>query len=203
MTEKLNKLYEKIYNDESTKEPRKFIGIVENEIELIENTDYPDYEDYFKATRILADYGINLYNTGYLNKSLKYLGLGIQQLENDKKLKDKDLLEEPLYEALIFHRGMTLYNLKKYPEAKIDFNRLINKFPGNDRYLSWINGLKSQKYAKIEWGFAICAIICLFFSFYLTPENGILDRLAPFGIIFFIIGGLLANVMRKRITRIK
>jgi len=203
MNKELTDLYDQIYQDESTKDSRIFINRIDSKVHLIENTDYLDYEDYKKATKLLSDYGIMLYLAGYLKKALNYLELAIKQFENDKNISQLDLLDEPLYEALIFHHGMTLYNLKKFNTANIDFQRLLKKFPDNDRYNSWIKGIKAQKYNVIEWGFAIFAMICFLLSIYFEHKDRIINRLFLYGIFIGLAGGLFIGFLRRRMTKIK
>jgi tetratricopeptide (TPR) repeat protein len=203
MNRELNDLYDYIYQDESTIDSRNFINRIEGKTYLIEETLYEDYEDLKIATRHLSDYGIMLYKSGYLNKALNYIELAIAKFENDRNINIADLLEEPLYEKLIFHRGMALYNLKKHNEANIDFQRLIKYFPNNDKYNSWIKGIKAQRYSLIEWGFAFFAIVCIILSMYFEPKDGIIEKLSLYGIIVGLAGGLLTNFLRKRLTRIK
>lgn len=203
MNAELDELYHRVYFDETTKDAHTFINMVESKVHLIEKTDCENYEDNQKSLRLLSDYGIVLYNRGFLKKALHYLELAIQHFEKDEVAKTKDLLDKPMYESLVFHHGMTLYHLKRYKEAKADFKRLIDKYPGNDKYTSWINGLKTQKLVYIEWGFAIIAIVGVVLSTHFTPEDGIIERISFFILIIGFLGGIITMLIKKRITSFK
>jgi tetratricopeptide (TPR) repeat protein len=197
MSEKLNNLYNQIYQDESAKDPKKFIGIVEQDLNIIDKSDYENHDDYVKATRLLADYGISLFNTGYLKKAIPYLDRAIKQIENDQKIKDNDLFEEPLYEVLIFNRGMTLYNLKKYKESRPDFKILVNRFPDNDRYKNWYNASADYLLNRLQWGFLAAFIITTITSLRFGPETGLIDKLSFFGLIISFIGTVTISILRR------
>ncbi len=51
MKNKLYKLYDQIYHDESTKDPKKFIEIIENEISIFDDDFSDNHDDYIKITR--------------------------------------------------------------------------------------------------------------------------------------------------------
>jgi len=197
-SENLNKLYDKIYQDESTKEPRRFIQVIESEISLFDIDEYANYSDYFKMTRLMADYGIMLVKAGYIKKSLSHLENAILRIETDKELKDKDLWNEPLYESLLFNRGYVNMKLQNRSKAKKDFKNLTIKFPENDLYENWLKSCYDYNYGILEWTFAGLAMISIFFSFLFGRENVIINRIAFYGIIVGIIGGLTTNWIRKK-----
>ena len=117
------------------KNPKVFIKTIEPYIEIIEK-DYSnnEYKIYFKTTRLLSDYSIQLVNDGYSKKAVAFLDNSILRIENDVKLKNKNLFEETIYEALVWNRGKNNFNLNKKKNAEIDFQRLIENFPENDKY---------------------------------------------------------------------
>jgi tetratricopeptide (TPR) repeat protein len=204
MERNIDEIYDLIYNDNSTKESKNFIRIVEPHMEIIEqNYSNIDYDKYFKSTRLLSDYSIQLVNDGYLKKALPYLEKSIQRFENDIKLKGKNIFEKPMYEALIWNRGMINFNLQKKKKAQIDFLKLIENFPENDKYNNWLKACSDRKYGIAEWTFASVAIISIFFSFILDPSDGIFDKVAIFGIIIGIFGGLTVSYIRKKRLKMK
>ena len=103
-----------IYNDQTTKNPKVFIKKVEPYIKIIEK-DYSgkEYDLYYKTTRLLSDYSIQLVNDGYSKKAVAFLDKAIARIEKDIKLKNKNLFEETIYETLIWNRGMNNFNLNK------------------------------------------------------------------------------------------
>ena len=194
MEKTLEEIYDLIYNDNSTKEPKNFIRIVEPYL-LVIGQDYSndDYDKYFKSTRLLSDYSIQLANNGYLKKALPYIEKSILRFENDIKLKDKNIIEEPMYEALVWNRGMINFNLQKKQKAEIDFLKLVENYPENDKYNNWLKACSDIKYGIAEWIFAGIALISIFFSFILEPNGGFLDRLTIFGIVIGVSGGLIVS----------
>jgi tetratricopeptide (TPR) repeat protein len=197
----LTELYDRIYGDESTKDPRTFISLIEEDSNIIELTGDESRDYYYKATRLTSDYGMMLMKIGYYSKALSYINKSIKLIENDEVLKGTDLLEDPMYEALILHRGATLYYLKNKKSSRIDFKKLVDKFPDNELYNGWYKTSMKSKLSIIEWIFAVIATICLVFSLILEPEDGIADRIAFFGLIGGFVGGLTAYIIRFRINK--
>ncbi|MBK3520056.1 hypothetical protein [Carboxylicivirga marina] len=204
MEKTLEEIYDLIYNDNSIKEPKNFIRIVEPYLIVI-GQDYSndEYEKYFKSTRLLSDYSIQLVNNGYLKKALPYIEKSILLFENDIKLKDKNIIEEPMYEALVWNRGMINFNLQKKQKAEIDFLKLVENFPENDKYKNWLKACSDTKYGIAEWIFAGIAIVSIFFSFILEPNGGFLDTLTIIGIVIGVSGGLTVSYIRKKRMKMK
>ena len=198
MENRLNEIYDSIYNDQTTKNSKILIRKIEPDIAIIEEIPLADYDKYFKSTRLISDYAIGLVNEGYLKKALPYLDQAILRFENDQKLKEKNLLEEPMFEALIWNRGMINFNLQRKKVAKIDFLRLNENFPDNDKYKNWYKACSDYKYGIIEWIFAGIAIISIFFSFLLDPSDGIFDKIALYGIFVGLFGGLTFSYIGKK-----
>ena len=118
MDERLQKLFDQIYNDKSEKDPDQLIIIVEPFGDFLNSDFSANQDDYIKSTRILSIYALALSKVGYLRKPLPYFNKSINNIKNDPditpNIRVKDLVNEPLYKTLIFHRGMANYNLKKY-----------------------------------------------------------------------------------------
>ena len=198
MEDKINEIYDLIYNDQTTKNPKVFIKKVEPYIKIIEK-DYSgkEYDLYYKTTRLLSDYSIQLVNDGYSKKAVAFLDKAIARIEKDIKLKNKNLFEETIYETLIWNRGMNNFNLNKKKVAKDDFKRLIKSFPNNDKYQNWYKACSDRNYGKIEWSFAGIAIIGLFSSFFLDQSDGIINMIALYVMIFGFLGGITISFYRK------
>jgi flagellar biosynthesis/type III secretory pathway chaperone len=204
MQEELNKLYNQVYNDISSKESKGLVQTIEQNLELVEKTDFTDREDLKKATRLLSDYSIALFNDGYLKKSVTYLNKSIIQIEKHySKLHDLNIWNDPMYEALIWNRGQANFLLRKTQIAKLDLVNLVNHNPENDKYRNWLKACSNRKLIIIEWTFAVFAIGCIVLSFIMTPEDGIINMLAIYGIIICLVGGLTTNFIRKKRMKIK
>lgn len=199
MNDRLEQLYNRIYTDESTKNPRKFIQVIEADLSVINVFD--NNWNNSKLSRLVADYGICLAKAGYLKKSITYLERAIKWIESDKS--KNDLWAEPMYEALIFNRGFVNQKLQNRKKAKNDFKILTQKYPDNDLYQNWLKSGADFNYGIIEWIFAGIALISIFFSFLLDKEDGLFDRIAFYGIFVGLFGGLTVNQIRKRRLKIK
>jgi tetratricopeptide (TPR) repeat protein len=197
MKSELNLLYDQIYGDEKNNEPRKFIELIAPKLSLLEDIELKDNDDYNFATAIVSDYGIMLYRAGYYQKSIKYINVAIKQFENFTNLKYENLLEEPKYESLLFHRAMVLYDLKQYSQSALDFKRLAQKYPDNDRYLSWLKLIKSRRYSLFEWMFALITIISLIFIFF-WHNNDSIEFMSRLTFIIGLIGGISMSYLRNR-----
>ena len=198
MTEKLRELYEKLYQGESANDLKKFIWVVENNIEFIETLDKNEKDDYINITKILTDYGIALFNAGYFSKTVHYLDKSICLIEDFSELKNKDLLEEPLYEVSVFHRGLANHYLKKYKEAIPDFKKLSHKFPDNDKYRNWCNSSIDNSLKNIEWGFFSVLIITSIALLTLKPIDRIVNNLLFCVLLTSLIVSISISVYKKR-----
>jgi hypothetical protein len=200
INEKLNELYDRIYKDDSTRQPRRFIQLIESDLSVIDTVEYENYSEYFKATRLIADYGLMLVKAGYIKKSLPHLENAIKRIELDKEV--KDVWEQPIYESLIFNHGVVQYKLRKKASAKKAFKSLTVHFPENDLYDNWLKSCSDNRYAIIEWICVGITTISIFFTMILQDETGLLKNIALSGIVIGIIGGLTINLIRKRSLKI-
>lgn len=193
---KISEVYDAIYQDESTKEGDKFISIVEPEISSILKSGFANYDERCKMTRLIADYALTLSKKGFLKKALPYLGRAIYLFETDEKLTGKDLLNEPLYESLIWMRGEVFFYLKKYALARQDFKRLHTKWPENNRYKNWYNACISRNATRMQWGAASVLVIYLIARYMLGVESEILFWINLVGVLGFI-ASLISELMMR------
>jgi len=198
MTEELQKLYDELYN-ETSRDPRKFIKTLESKFELVEKSTNEDKEEYVKVTKIIADYGSALVETGYFSKAVQNLNEAIIRMENEKDIQIPDLYEEPIYETSIFYRGLAHFNLKKYKESTKDFKKLINKFPNNDRYKNWYNGSVDRSFKKLDWTFLSATIVFIVVLYPLRPKDGIMFYISFVGLIVCLITSIALTVFKKRL----
>lgn len=193
MSDKLNEIYNLIYVDK-TENSQSINLLIEPEIDNFMKMDDSEYDDFYKATCLISEYGVGLYNKGYLKKAKPFIEKGIQNIECDYKQKDKDFFKDELYCELIWIRGLIYHNFKKYRLAGRDFKALYEHFPQNDRYKNWYNSSNNFVINKIEWLFIGIMIGCNFIG---VKNN-----------LFFYIGlaaliGLIASLIYKFFTRIK
>lgn len=198
MKDRLDKLYDKIYQDNSTKEPSNFFKIIESEIDVLDH-DYSDnYNSFQKVTRLISDYAIMLSNAGYLKKSLKYFDTAINNIQNDKNISKEKLPNEPLFEALLFHRGMTNYNLNNYRSSRPDFKFLVDNYPENDKYKNWHNGSIKVIYKNILWTLFSIVILSALGSFYFKREDGIVDKIVFLILVISLVSYTIIHYNMKR-----
>ena len=153
-------LYDKIYSDRETKDPKIFINIYEVNKNLIEGADNSTSNpDYKGIMRITADYALALSQYGSSRKSIPYLDKAIQLFKNSSLT---DLKEVQMFETLVWARGTENYNQKEYSLASIDFQYLVDNYPDNDKYRNWLiasKTIKTKKYLNFIWGFATVGFI--------------------------------------------
>ena len=93
----IKSLYDKIYSDRETKDPKIFINIYEENINLIEGADnLTSNPDYKGIMRITADYALALSQYGSSRKSIPYLDKAIQLFKNSSLT---DLKEVQMFET--------------------------------------------------------------------------------------------------------
>ncbi len=199
MTQRIENIYDKIYKDDSTKKPELFIKIIEPEISFLENTEPTDQNDYLKITRLISDYSLMLSQIREINKSRIYLDKSIRLIENDIQLKEKNLFQESMYEALIANRAVNNYHLRKYKLAENDFTNLTINFPNNKNYKKWLNKIRNRKFRLIEWGFLILIIIGAILSLYFDRNDGILNILSIIILIIGLVGSLTFEIIKRRL----
>ncbi len=197
MTENIKQLYDQLYKDEQIKDPKTIIQLVEPDLSLIEKTTFENQDDFVKANQILADYAIALEKEERFSESLIYLEQVIIRIENNN-ISGKDLIDEPLYETLIFQRGLARYHLKKYKEAILDFKILVNKDPRNTEYKTMHNETVKMIFRKFEWIMVALIVISAAASIYIGRNNILIYRISYGVLIAVIIGFYIVNFLKKR-----
>jgi len=147
----VKELHDNLYDEKTPRNPRSFIDSYETSIDLINGVDLSNLIDYDYVMRLTCDCGILLENSGYLKKSIQYLDKAIDLVENFPNYQKEKLFDIQYYELIVFHKARALYNLKKYKDSKLLFDRLDKAFPNNDKYQSWILGIKAKKYDYFIW----------------------------------------------------
>ena len=194
----IKSLYDKIYSDTSTKDPKTFINIYEENKDLIEGADYTiSNPDYKGIMRITADYALALSHYGSSRKSIPYLDKAIQLYKNSPLAGSK---EGTMFEALLLARGIENYNQKKYSLASTDFQYLVGNYPDNDRYKNWLiasRTIKTKKYLNYIWGFAITGFVWYSMATSDRDPNRIYFLIATIAFVLVAVGFEVANSLRK------
>ena len=194
----IKSLYDKIYSDRETKDPKIFIDIYEENKNLIESADNSTSNpDYKGIMRITADYALALSQYGSSRKSIPYLDKAIQLFKNSSLT---DLKEVQMFETLVWARGTENYNQEKYSLASTDFQYLADNYPDNDKYRNWLiasKTIKTKKYLNFIWGFAMVGFI-----WYLMATND-RDQNRNYFLGAAIVFGLVAVTVEIRNSLLK
>lgn len=188
-------IYDTVYGDESTTNPKKFIAIVESQVDSFLTFDFPTYDDRYKTTRLVSDYALDLAHEGFVKKSLPYLSHAITLFETDGNLKDKDLLDEPMYESLVWQHGIACYSQKHFLLAQRDFKKLLAKWPENDKIKGWYNGAVSYRPKQMASGFTVLIAVSLFARYVLDIRSMVLW----YGDIVGLLGVLITSIYRWKV----
>lgn len=202
----LQELHDYLYDSKTPRNPRLFIDNYENNLILISNADLSILTEYDYAMRLTCDYAISLESTGHLKKGIEYIDKAIDLIENFPDFQKDKLYEIQYYELMKFHKARALYNLKKYDESLSIFEELDRVFPKNDKYISWINGIKNKKIDRLTWiATGIMLIILLSRTFY-RGKNITFDNytfwLLFLSFLFFIVCFVLNMIQRARQKKI-
>lgn len=167
-------------------------------LDLINNADLTNLDEYAYAMKLTCDYAIFLKNSGHFNKGLLFLDEAIDMMEHFPDYQKKQLFDVPSYELVLFHNARAFYHLKYYNYSKPIFERLMNAFPGNDKYKSWIYRIKVKKYEMGIWtGLGVMlATIILRISF--NGRYPLFDQLT-YWILLVALIGTVTLVVGKRI----
>ncbi len=182
----VNELYDKIYNDESTKDSNVFLNIFDPNKEILEKVVINGNQDlHNKVMRLTADYAHHLTMKENYSKAIPQIDKAVGLFQTYSDFKDTDLYKIGFYETLIFDRAMSNYYLKNFKAAKQDLKLLTDKFPDNDKYKNWMVASKTysiQKLINALW--YVIAAAALLTSFIEREDIGALYD------IVLILGGL-------------
>ncbi|MCX6291587.1 MAG: hypothetical protein NT126_07460 [Bacteroidetes bacterium] len=187
--DQLEIFYNKLYDNKESKDPKTFIKLFEENKELIESTDASTSNpDFSGILRLISDYAISLSNYGSTTKAIPYLDKAIKLFHDFSTFKNEDLNKIPIYETLVWRRGVDNYHLKKYSLATTDFQYLVENFPDNDVYRNWLlasRTIKAKKYLNILWP---AGFICLMWETMVNKEDAKLkDYLLIAMIVIFVL----------------
>lgn len=183
-------LYDKIYSENLIRNPKHFIDLYDENKNLLEGADLsisnPDYDGIM---RITSDYALSLSHYGSSRKAIPYLDKSIQLF---KVSSVDDLTKVPMYEMLVWTRGVENYNNKNYKAASQDFQYLVETYPDNDKYRNWLlasKTIKAKKYLNYIWGLAFMSFI--WYSLATKDEDANRDYFLMATGVFVLIGILV------------
>ena len=153
--------------------------------------------DYDCAIRLTCDYAILLEDSGYLKKSIPYLDKAIHLMENFPDYQMEKLFDIKYYELVLFHKARALYNLKKYKESKLLFDRLYKAFPNNDKYQSWILGIKAKRYNYLIWSGTGVILADLIFRTLFKEKFPLIDKLSLWVLILSLIFSITFEIIKR------
>ena len=159
----IKQILDEIYSKENTKSPRDFVDNFEKHYHLIEAIDHNETMDMNDTySQLIADYGIALAETQSYKKAIPVLDKALNLFQNNKKFSPESLRNLEFYQALLFSRGKSYFNLDNFELAKLDFELLTELYPDNSIYAKWTSAIKNKNLNRtrnILWycvaGFAI------------------------------------------------
>ena len=193
----IKELHDKLYDEKTPRNPKLFIDNYEANLDLITNVDLTNLHDYDYAMRLTCDYAILLEDSGYLKKGILYLDKAIDLMGNFPDYQKDKLFDIRYYELIVFHKARALYNLKKYSDSLPIFERLDKAFPNNEKYLSWIYGLKRKKYEFYTWiGFGMIMTDLILRTF-LKGKNSLFDKVSFWFLLFALIFSVSSEILKR------
>ena len=202
----IDKLYNQIYNDESTKNSDTFIDIFETHKDLIVGSNVSqNTEIHNQVMRLTADYAHNLTTRENYKKAQPQIDLAIGLFESYPEFKTTDLFTLEFYESLIFDRAVVNYNLKQYKDSLNDLKSLNKRFPNNDKYKNWIAAAKTysmQTFISILW-YVIAGIVLATSLFDEQDIGDFYDYLLYGGAVILLITIVAEIIKRIRQKSIK
>ena len=194
----LEAIYNHLYPDNKACETKLFIEIYEQNKSIIESTDLSiSNPDYNGIIRMIADYSLALSQYGSSRKALPYLDKSIQLFQKSSM---EDLTKVPMYETLLWARGIENYYQKKYSVSTKDFQYLVDNFTENDKYRNWLLASKTIKAKKILNYFWFGAFLAFIWYSLATKDN---DKNRDYFLIFGIICAGIAALIQIAVSVVK
>lgn len=153
---KLKEEFDKLNSSDNS----AYIRFYENNINSIDKIDITKDDDHYTAKlRLYSEYGLSLVGGGHYTKGASVLEKAIPMFENAPNQDFNKLREISYFEHLLWSYGVALWETKQIESSVKIFNRLVDYYPDNEKYRSWLNALKVikiKKYTKPLW--AVCMI---------------------------------------------
>jgi tetratricopeptide (TPR) repeat protein len=193
----IKELHDNLYDKKIPRNSQLFIDTYETNTDLIDNIDLSNLIEYDYAMRLTCDYAILLEDSGYLKKGILYLDKAIDLMENFPDYQKDKLFDIKYYELIVFHKARALYNLKKYKDSRLIFDRLNNAFPNNDKYQSWVLGIKGKRYERLTWIGVGLVLIDLILRTSLKGKSSVFDKVSYWFLFFALIFSVTIVIIKK------
>ena len=193
----VHEIYDEIYSDETTRDFRVLLVIIEPYAELLLKSEFQSYEERYKITRMISDFALAKFSSGEIKVGLFYANKAIILLQTDEKLQFRKYLNEPIYTALVMRRGEIYFKQGKYFIARSEFNKLVSQFPSDLNIKKWYYASMIKVSNLFCWLFVILVAL-LFFTKYITENNSYLSLVTGFGIVGFIFSEIFLNIFSSK-----
>lgn len=171
-----------------------YIRFYENNLDSIDKIDIEKDEGHYNAKlRLFCEYGLSLVGGGHYTRGASVLEKAIPMFENAPNQDFDKLKEISYFEHLLWSYGVALWETQRIESSIEIFNRLVDYYPDNDKYRSWLNGLKAtkiKKYTKPLWIVIAIWLVCDF-TIFEKFDSIVQFRLSIFGAALLVIVGLL------------
>ena len=172
---------------------KSMISFYENNKSSIDAIDTTNEENYSLKLRWLSEYGLSLGADGYYTEATVALKNAIEMFKKLPGMDQKKLYENHYYETLLFHYAAALWEIRKVKKSIEVFKTLVLHYPKNEKYNTWLIGLKVETLRKVTNPIWITAGIWLIgnYTFFnqLNPNSQLI--LNYFGVLLLLVGGAL------------
>lgn len=193
----IKELYDNLYEKDRPKNPKLLMDNYEANLDLINNANLTNLEDYRYVLRLTCDYAITLENSGYFLKGLLYLDEAIERMENFPGYQKDRPFTIPYYELVVFHKARAFYNLRNYKDSQLTFDKLLKAFPDNNKYQGWIFSIKVKRYENwIGMGLGIMLVTLII----KTISNGkfpLLDQVSYWILLLALLATATFEIERR------
>lgn len=196
MNKPLYTLYQSIYDNSQNQEARTFVSLVDAQIAEIEQIGFTSSDDFSKATTLFVDYGIHLANLGRFKQAILYLDKAAEFIEASKK--DKNALQNQLYEKILLYRGVSFYNIRNYKKSRFDLIRLTNAFPQNIKYKNWYNKAVVAEARILQFIFAVLMASFAVLYFKTKSSETVWTSIGYSGMVGSLICLVIVDFMKRR-----
>lgn len=158
----LDILYSKTYNPKYTGKPARFIQRYEDNKERIEGAECGgEYDCLYKKMRLASDYAHFLFKVERYNKTIEAAQYALGLYESHPEHTQTNLIGQDYYKLLLFEQGVAYYHAGEKRKAAKNFDRLVERFPENESYRTWLIESQSNHYRSIENVFLIMLVLGL------------------------------------------